>query len=136
MTAVKREEVFLFLDTSSDEAVLKIFKKNRDSFLEVSRVTWDSAFRISSTLAQNVKKILDSSNLAPKDLSGLLIYPGPGSFTGIRAGISFANAFSFGLSIPIYYAKKDGNFDIEKKQKSVSPRYQSEPKITKKSCHK
>lgn len=36
-----------------------------------------------------------------KDLSGIEVETGPGSFTGLRVGVSVANALGFALGIPV-----------------------------------
>lgn len=36
-----------------------------------------------------------------KDLTGIEVEKGPGSFTGIRVGVSVANALGYSLSIPV-----------------------------------
>ncbi len=37
----------------------------------------------------------------------MVVFKGPGSFTGLRIGISVANALAYGLQIPIASAKGD-----------------------------
>ena len=36
-----------------------------------------------------------------EQLSGIVVYKGPGSFTGLRIGITVANAIAYGQSLPI-----------------------------------
>ncbi len=48
-----------------------------------------------------IEKVLKQKNLKPKDLSEIKVNKGPGSFTGLRVGISIANALSFLLKIPV-----------------------------------
>ena len=52
-------------------------------------------------LALTVKALLDRSGLTPPELRGLVLGAGPGSFTGLRIGFSFAQGLSFALGIPV-----------------------------------
>lgn len=45
--------------------------------------------------------MLKKHKLALKDLTAIEVNPGPGSFTGIRVGLSIANALGFLLHIPV-----------------------------------
>lgn len=55
----------------------------------------------SQVLLPLVNKILKTKNLKPEDLTGIEVEKGPGSFVGLRVGVSVANAFGFALKIPV-----------------------------------
>jgi len=55
----------------------------------------------SAELAQNVKKIINKYNVKIKELSFIVINIGPGSFTGLRIGLSFAKGLSYSNNIPL-----------------------------------
>ena len=48
-----------------------------------------------------IKKLLDENKLSLKQIDGILVNTGPGSFTGLRVGISVANALGYALKIPV-----------------------------------
>ncbi|MEX2013232.1 MAG: tRNA (adenosine(37)-N6)-threonylcarbamoyltransferase complex dimerization subunit type 1 TsaB, partial [Candidatus Levyibacteriota bacterium] len=48
-----------------------------------------------------IEKILKEKNITLRDLNSIEVNTGPGSFTGIRVGISIANALAFILNIPV-----------------------------------
>lgn len=48
-----------------------------------------------------IEKVLKEKNLKIKDISEIKVDKGPGSFTGLRVGISIANALSYLLKIPV-----------------------------------
>ena len=48
-----------------------------------------------------IDEILKEHKLTLSALSSIEVNTGPGSFTGIRVGISVANALSFALKIPV-----------------------------------
>jgi len=60
-----------------------------------------SALSHSSDLAVNIKEIIYKNNLLIEDLDLIIINIGPGSFTGLRIGISFAKGLSLSSGIPL-----------------------------------
>lgn len=48
-----------------------------------------------------IERLLKKHKLALQDIDGIEVKPGPGSFTGVRVGVSVANALSFALGIPV-----------------------------------
>jgi tRNA threonylcarbamoyl adenosine modification protein YeaZ len=73
-----------------------------------------------------------------KNLTGIIVFTGPGSFTGLRIGISVANALAFGLGISVVGSSgqewiKNGAMQITKTPtgKFVMPVYGAKPHITK-----
>ncbi len=48
-----------------------------------------------------VEALLAGRGWKPADLSGIAVDVGPGSFTGVRVGVSTAKALALGLSIPV-----------------------------------
>jgi tRNA threonylcarbamoyladenosine biosynthesis protein TsaB len=46
-------------------------------------------------------------NLKFKDLAKIQVKTGPGSFTGLRVGVSTANALGFSLGIPVNGKKNE-----------------------------
>lgn len=55
----------------------------------------------SQVLLSLVDKILKKNKLNYKDLKEIEVEKGPGSFTGLRVGVSVANALAFSLKIPV-----------------------------------
>lgn len=55
----------------------------------------------SQVLLSLIDKLLKQNNLEYKDLKGIEVATGPGSFTGLRVGVSVANALGYSLGIPV-----------------------------------
>ena len=55
----------------------------------------------STALAPNVQTLLVSHNINPDDLHAVSVSGGPGSYTGLRVGVSFAKAMCFALDMPL-----------------------------------
>lgn len=63
----------------------------------------------SQVLLPLISKILDRKKLMFSDLERVEVETGPGSFTGIRVGVSSANALGFALGIPVNGKKIETN---------------------------
>ncbi len=68
-----------------------------------------------------IQQALQSQNKSLTDIQSIQVHTGPGSFTGLRVGISIANTLSFALNIPIN-SKPPGT--------TILPNYQQAPSIT------
>lgn len=55
----------------------------------------------SQVLLQLIEKLIDAAGSKLQDLKGIEVETGPGSFTGLRVGVSVANALGFSLGIPV-----------------------------------
>ena len=84
------ENNILGIETSGKICSVALYTNN--SYKEINLNT---GLTHSETLFFNVKKILKDNNVAVKDLSYVAVSNGPGSYTGLRIGISCA----LGLSI-------------------------------------
>ena len=116
-----------YLDTSEKEARIGLF---RDQKL-IAEEKWEAYRELSTTLSSNYQKLLKTAKISQENLSGICVFPGPGSFTGLRIGISFANALAYALRIPVYKTDKKDKINTFKPQKIIIPGYGAPPKITK-----
>ena len=66
---------------------------------------WKSEKR-SENLLLKIDKLLKENQLSIKDLKAIAVNRGPGSFTGLRVGISTANTLGYVLKIPVIGVKK------------------------------
>lgn len=55
----------------------------------------------SERLMPMIDRALQDSQMIPQDLEGLAISIGPGSFTGLRVGLSTAKGLAFALGLPL-----------------------------------
>lgn len=83
----------LYIDTSQrDKLVIAL---GGERFAEVSQKDK------SETLLSSIDKALRKKNIKLADLSGLEVNTGPGSFTGLRIGVSVAITLGWALGIPV-----------------------------------
>lgn len=94
--------MILAIDTSSNYTIVALQSKSESEQPQIS-VSRFSSIEAShnESLSTIVDLILTENKLEPKDLSEIWVGIGPGSFTGIRIGISYALGLSVGLGIPI-----------------------------------
>ena len=86
----------LCMDTSSTLCSVAVLE---DTTL-INKLELNNGLTHSESLMPLIKKVLDESNLSLKDIDLLVTDIGPGSFTGIRIGVSTVKAFSDSLNIP------------------------------------
>jgi tRNA threonylcarbamoyladenosine biosynthesis protein TsaB len=63
--------------------------------------TWLAHRQLSSTLLSVIRDELQKQGAAFEDIGSVLVFRGPGSFTGLRIGITVANTLAHGLTVPI-----------------------------------
>jgi len=105
--------------------------------------TWISIKNQSKELLPNIDKLLKKNKIKPPQLKWVAVNLGPGSFTGLRVGISIANTFGYELNIPIIgkanvvggaKARIESLLKLKttgKSFKQVLPEYGRPPRITK-----
>ena len=81
---------WLALDTATDRASVALGTHAADALEE----TLAGARRHASALLPLVDRVLDRAGLALQQLDGVLLSDGPGSFTGLRVGVSVAKALA------------------------------------------
>lgn len=104
---------------------------------QVAYIVWEAHRALAETIHTKVQELLVANQLRLQNLEAIVIYKGPGSFTGLRIGHAVANALASGLDIPIVGATgddwiRDGIIALPQysEQRSVSPEYGAAPHIT------
>jgi tRNA threonylcarbamoyladenosine biosynthesis protein TsaB len=62
---------------------------------------WDAGRELAKDLLGYIQKRLSENNATLKDLRGIGVMQGPGSFTGLRIGMAVSNTLADSLNIPI-----------------------------------
>jgi len=68
---------------------------------QLQYVTWHADRQLAETIHTKLKALLETQSQTFSDVQAVVVFQGPGSFTGLRIGISVANALADGLSAPI-----------------------------------
>lgn len=88
--------MILLLDTSTP--VCKVWVQADST---TSEYTWEAGRGLSLGLLRFMQKCLADVDAQWSDLSGIVVFKGPGSFTGLRIGISVVNALAETRNLPI-----------------------------------
>lgn len=101
----KLKNIILIINTASSEKVT-IGLRIDDQKYKIERKLDQ---RKAQAVLPMIDVILGKHKMSLLDVQGIYVNTGPGSFTGLRVGISVANALSFALKIPVN-KKKAGEF--------------------------
>ena len=86
----------LFIDSTSRNEVKITIKTSRGNFEKIGARTTEADVTLLT-----IEKLLQESGLNINEIDDIQIKEGPGSFTGIRIGVSIANTLSFALEKPV-----------------------------------
>lgn len=89
--------MYLAIRTDSPQAELYLY----DGEERVAHELWQADRRLALELLGHIETFLSDTGKTFDDLKGLLVYRGPGSFTGLRIGITVMNTMAYAQSIPI-----------------------------------
>jgi tRNA threonylcarbamoyladenosine biosynthesis protein TsaB len=87
----------LGLDTSTARLSIALWEKGK-TLAKSERVPEK---RHAETILPDIESVLKELNLTPKDIDGLAVGIGPGTFTGLRVGIATAQGIAQGLGRPV-----------------------------------
>src|SRR5690349_10667049 len=108
-----------------------------DDQIQLAYEKWHAHRELSLTIHQKIRELLHGQRKELQDLEGIVCYEGPGSFTGLRIGLSVGNALAYGLKKPI--VASGGNDWIQQgaarlrrgeADSMALPQYGSSPHIT------
>ena len=126
--------LILTIRTDKPESEIGLFEDlNQLTYLE-----WHAHLELAETIHTKVSTLLKDIQKTWHELGGLVVYKGPGSFTGLRIGFSVANTLAYSLDCPIVTTNDsdwiEQGLELLKNSKStkpVFPFYGSEVHITK-----
>jgi tRNA threonylcarbamoyl adenosine modification protein YeaZ len=129
--------MILVIDTAGKEIKIGLVFGEK-----IEHITFEGGRELSVKLFENLDCLYKRFTQQFNETNSIIVNSGPGSFTGLRIGISTANAMAYSLDIPVVGIKspKDfeelinrGKIELKGKEKfteSVLPEYGSEPHIT------
>lgn len=62
---------------------------------------WESGNQLSNELLTRIEQLLNAHQKDFTDIKGVIVYKGPGSFTGLRIGVTVANTIAYSNQIPV-----------------------------------
>lgn len=125
--------IILSIKTAGPEAELGLYNGDK----QLASEKWQAHRELAETIHKKLREILNRSSKSLDELQGIVVYQGPGSFTGLRIGLSVANALAYSLDIPIVAAAsgswiEEGLRKIKagKNDRTVMPEYGAPVRIT------
>lgn len=97
--------LILTIRTDKPEAELGLYEDAKQLAYE----TWLAHRQLAETLHGKLAELLKSQQKDLHDIDGIVVFKGPGSFTGLRIGITIANALAYSLDAKII-AQEDPNW--------------------------
>lgn len=89
--------MILAINTATDENSIAIYKAGQIA----AKSSWRSYRTQSQELLPRIAKLIKKNKIKLANLKAIAVFQGPGSYTGLRVGISVANTFAWSLNIPI-----------------------------------
>lgn len=123
--------IILYIKTDNPTAELHLYSDN----VEIAAEVWEGHRQLAETIHTKLAGLLEKCQKNMQDIEKIAVYKGPGSFTGLRIGISVANtlAYSLGADVVGVTGKNWKNDGLEATAGDfwIQPEYGSEPHITK-----
>jgi tRNA threonylcarbamoyladenosine biosynthesis protein TsaB len=94
----------LTIRTDNPEAEIGLYEDGK----KLAYDSWHAHRELSATLLSRIEDLLKGQDKTLKDLNGVVCFQGPGSFTGLRIGLTVADTLVYGLSLPIVAAMEEG----------------------------
>lgn len=89
--------IILTIRTDKPEAEIGLYEDDKQLAYEV----WTAHRQLAETIHAKIKSLLETQRKPLGQVQAIVAYKGPGSFTGLRIGLSVANALASSLHIPI-----------------------------------
>lgn len=98
MSQMESQPAVLCLETATTNCSVALFRG--ETLLEC-RENNEGGFSHAEKLHVFIEEVLDRAGLAPSDLHAVAVSRGPGSYTGLRIGVSAAKGLAYALDIPL-----------------------------------
>jgi len=89
--------LILTLRTDKPEAEIGLY----DNEVQLEYEVWHAHRQLAETIHTKLTEVLQNTDKELQDIQGIVMFKGPGSFTGLRIGASVADALAYSLDIPI-----------------------------------
>lgn len=132
--------MYLFLDTTDPKDThIGLLDKAGDFLLEKK---WVSNKNQSEELLSEIDSLFTEAGLSKKEIKKIIMVKGPGSYTGLRVGLSAGNALALAWGIPVIGLMKSdlaGDFSElieDDNARPIQAYYQNPPHITQSKKHR
>ncbi|WP_436861236.1 tRNA (adenosine(37)-N6)-threonylcarbamoyltransferase complex dimerization subunit type 1 TsaB [Staphylococcus caeli] len=89
---------YLLMDTSNQPMSVALMKDNT----VVAEINSNEKTNHSVQLMPAISKVLNESDIAKEDIDAIVVAQGPGSYTGLRIGVTVAKTLAYALDSQLY----------------------------------
>lgn len=89
--------IILAVRTDKPQSELGLFEDDK----KLDYFVWEAHRSLAETIHTKIDELLKKNQRNLDDLGGIVAFAGPGSFTGLRIGLSVANALAYSRGLPI-----------------------------------
>lgn len=89
--------IILTIRTDKPEAEVGLY----DDAAQLAYEVWTAHRQLAETIHGTIEALLKKQGKTWADIGGVVCYQGPGSFTGLRIGLTVGNALAYSLGIPV-----------------------------------
>lgn len=89
--------IILTIRTDKPEAEIGLYDNNR----QLAYHSWPAGRQLAESLHAEIRRLLESQAKTLSDIQALAAFQGPGSFTGLRIGLTVANTLAYAWSTPV-----------------------------------
>jgi tRNA threonylcarbamoyladenosine biosynthesis protein TsaB len=93
--------IILAIRTDKPESEIGLYDDNQ----QLAYLVWEAHRALGVTIHQKIDELLKGKGKTLNDLKGIVVFQGPGSFTGLRIGLTVANTLAYALHVPIVGAQ-------------------------------
>ncbi|MFD1863234.1 tRNA (adenosine(37)-N6)-threonylcarbamoyltransferase complex dimerization subunit type 1 TsaB [Planococcus chinensis] len=90
--------IYLGIDTSNSPLAVALMKDDTVLIEETTNLKINHSLTAMPAIEEMMKK----AKVAPKDLTHIAVAEGPGSYTGVRIGLTIAKTLAWSLKIPLH----------------------------------
>lgn len=126
--------IILAIKTDQPKATVAVYQDNQ----ELGKYDWEAGRQLAETLHQVIASTLKEVGKDWQDVEGIVGYSGPGSFTGLRIGLTTANTLAYAQNIPIvgqggtedWLQRGIERLEAGQNDSQILPEYGANPHIT------
>lgn len=89
----------MLLGLKSDGPIAELYLYDGDVL--VSETKWEADRELAHGLLKKIDQFLAENDATFEQISGLFAFKGPGSFTGLRIGLTVMNTLAYATALPI-----------------------------------
>ncbi len=126
----------MLLGVKTDGPTVEFYLYDRNG-RAVAAKTWEAGRTLARYLLQELAQFLAENDCSFETLTGLFVFKGPGSFTGLRIGITVMNTLAYAQSLPIvgemgeqWTAKALSRLTNGENDQTVLPEYGAAARVT------